>query len=245
MGRKQKLKQERRMEEVSQMNERKKKRNKTIKILLFLVLIAWAGSQVAIAMKSKKEEKNPIAVIETDKGNIKMELYKNDAPKTVENFMKLANEKFYDGITFHRVEPGFVIQAGDPVSKGVHGKDYVFSGEENPDKLPVVGMGGPGYKFEDEINPWSLGLSDSTVKANEAKGFTYDKNLKSHKIEVGTLAMANSGANTNGSQFFIVTEKPQPQLDGMYTAFGKVIEGMDVAAKIERGDVMRKVYILK
>ncbi|MCK4919280.1 MAG: peptidylprolyl isomerase, partial [Candidatus Pacebacteria bacterium] len=79
------------------------------------------------------------------------------------------------------------------------------------------GTGGPGYSFEDEIN--------------------------SHKVEVGSLAMANSGPNTNGSQFFIVTERAQPHLDGKHTVFGKVLEGMDVVTSIEQGDVMNMVYV--
>jgi len=230
MGRKQKLKQERRMEEVNQIIENRKKRNKVIKVLFFLVLIVWAGYQVAIAMNSKKEEKNPVAVIETGKGNIKLELYKNDAPKTVENFEKLANEKFYDGTKFHRVISDFMIQGGDPLSK-----------DNDPEN---DGKGDPGYKFEDEINPWSLGLDDNTIKTYEALGYKYDNNLRSHKVDVGSLAMANSGPNTNGSQFFIVTQKPQPHLDGKHTVFGKVIEGMDVVRNIGQGDVMNKVYML-
>lgn len=249
MGRKQKLKQERRMEEVGQMIESRKKRNKVIKILLLLVLIAWAAYQIIIAMSSKKNpetiiEDNPVAVIETGKGNIKLELYKNDAPKTVENFIKLANEKYYDGIKFHRVMSDFMIQGGDPVSKGEHGKDFLYYGEENPNNLAVVGSGGPGYEFEDEINPWSLGLGEEAIKANEAIGYKYDKNLRSHKVEVGSLAMANSRPNTNGSQFFIVTERSQPHLDGRHTVFGRVLEGMDVVRSIQQGDSMNNIYIL-
>ncbi|MFZ2970759.1 MAG: peptidylprolyl isomerase [Minisyncoccia bacterium] len=195
------------------------------------------------ANETPKKE-NKIAVIETNKGSINLELYTDDAPKTVENFIKLTNEKFYYGIKFHRVEPGFVIQGGDPVSKGVHGKDFIYDKEENPNNLPVAGTGGPGYYFEDEINPWSLGLDENTIKLYESKGYKYSKDLNSHKVDVGALAMANSGPNTNGSQFFIVTEKPQPHLDGKHTVFGKVIEGMDVVRSIKQGDVMNRVYIL-
>lgn len=178
-----------------------------------------------------EKKANRIAVIETEKGNIKLELYTNDAPKTVENFVKLANEKFYDGTKFHRVVPHFVIQGGDPLSK-----------DDDPSN---DGTGGPGYKFEDEINPWSLGLDEKTIKLYESEGYKYRKDLRSHKVTVGSVAMANSGPNTNGSQFFIVTEKDQPSLDGRYTVFGRVIEGMDVVRKIEKGDVMKRVYIVK
>jgi cyclophilin family peptidyl-prolyl cis-trans isomerase len=121
----------------------------------------------------------------TSQGPIEIELYAKDAPKTVNNFVFLAREKFYDGLTFHRVIKDFMIQGGDPLG---------------------TGTGGPGYQFEDEIN--------------------------SHKIDVGTLAMANAGPNTNGSQFYIVTEKAQPSLDGKYTVFGNVTMGMENVRKI-------------
>jgi len=170
-----------------------------------------------------------VVIIETDKGNIKLELYASDAPRTVENFVKLANENFYNGTKFHRVISDFMIQGGDPLSK-----------DDDPSN---DGTGGPGYKFEDEMNPISLGLDEVTIKRYEAGGYEYDYNLNSHKMEVGVLAMANSGPNTNGSQFFIVTESPQPHLDGKHTVFGKVLEGMDVVRSIEQGDVISRVYV--
>ena len=134
------------------------------------------------------------ATMHTTHGTITLELFDEDAPKTVENFKKLAGEAFYDGIIFHRVIPDFMIQGGCPQG---------------------TGTGGPGYTFEDEINE--------------------------HKIVRGTLAMANAGPNTNGSQFFIVTADATPWLDGKHTAFGQVTEGMDTVDKIEgvetgRGD---------
>lgn len=163
-----------------------------------------------------------IAVIQTAKGDIKLELYPEAAPKTVANFAALAEKGFYNGLTFHRVVADFVIQGGDPNGNGT---------------------GGPGYTFADEINPWSLGLSEDVIKSYEAQGYQYDKNLASHKMEAGSLAMANSGPNTNGSQFFIVTTQAQPHLDGKHTVFGKVIEGMDVVLKIQQGDIMKKVAV--
>jgi len=131
--------------------------------------------------------------IKTNFGDITIGLFDADAPETVKNFVKLANEGFYDGTKFHRVIKDFMIQGGDPNSK-----DSDWSND---------GTGGPGYSFKDEIN--------------------------SHKLVCGTLAMANSGPNTNGSQFFIVTAKETPWLDGKHTVFGKVLEGMDVVKKIE------------
>lgn len=135
-----------------------------------------------------------IAVMETNYGKIKLELFAKDAPKTVANFIKLAQTGFYDKTKFHRVIKDFMIQGGDPNSK-----------DDDPSN---DGYGGPGYTFEDEIN--------------------------SHKLARGILAMANSGPNTNGSQFFIVTAESTPWLDGKHTAFGKVIAGMDVVDKIEK-----------
>ena len=137
------------------------------------------------------------ATIETSKGNIVIDLYPKHAPKTVNNFVFLARQGFYDGIKFHRVISNFMIQGGDPTG---------------------TGMGGPGYKFEDET-----------------KG-----NPLTH--ETGVLSMANAGANTNGSQFFI-THSPQPHLNGKHTVFGKVREGQDVVNAIRQNDVTTKVTI--
>jgi cyclophilin family peptidyl-prolyl cis-trans isomerase len=126
------------------------------------------------------------ATMQTTEGPIVFELFDEDAPKTVENFRKLAGEGFYDGLSFHRVIKDFMIQGGCPQG---------------------TGTGGPGYTFEDEINP--------------------------HKIVRGALAMANAGPDTNGSQFFIVTADACPWLDGKHTVFGPVSDGMDVVDKLE------------
>ncbi|MDQ3850410.1 MAG: peptidylprolyl isomerase [Actinomycetota bacterium] len=122
----------------------------------------------------------------TTEGVVILELFDEDAPKTVANFKQLAGQGFYDGLIFHRTIKDFMIQGGCP--KG-------------------TGTGGPGYTFEDEIND--------------------------HKLVRGALAMANSGPNTNGSQFFIVTAKATPWLDGKHTVFGEVVDGMDVVDRIE------------
>jgi peptidyl-prolyl cis-trans isomerase B (cyclophilin B) len=231
MGRKKLLKLQRKEEKKQEVFHKKESKKKMAIRVVFLALLVFGVYQINIAMNNNvnnnlqnepiQEEKkeNKIAVIETDKGNIKLELFINDAPKTVENFVKLASENFYDGIRFHRVFSNFMIQGGDPISKGIHKEDFVYDKEDNPNNLPIAGTGGPGYKFEDEIN--------------------------SHKVEVGFLAMANSGPNTNGSQFFIVTEKAQPHLDGKHTVFGKVIEGMEVVRNIKQGDVMNKIYVVE
>ncbi|MEK7175699.1 MAG: peptidylprolyl isomerase [Patescibacteria group bacterium] len=134
------------------------------------------------------------ATLNTNKGKITIEFFSKETPKTVANFIKLSQENFYDGIKFHRVIKGFMIQGGDPLTK-------------DDSKMNYWGQGGPGYAFEDEIH-------------------SKNKNNK------GTISMANSGPNTNGSQFFI-NVNDNNFLDTKHTVFGKVINGMDVVAKIE------------
>jgi len=139
--------------------------------------------------KEEKVKKEKIAVIKTNLGTIKFKFYDKDAPKTAENFIKLTEKGFYNGVIFHRVIKGFMIQGGDPTG---------------------TGRGGPGYKFEDELNPDTASYKEGYKK--------------------GVVAMANAGPNTNGSQFFIMhVDSPLPN---KYTIFGKVIEGQDVVDKI-------------
>lgn len=154
---------------------------------------AYASWREKRQAKLERENRKMYATMSTTMGDIKFELFKKDAPKTVENFKGLAEKGYYNGVIFHRVIQDFMIQGGDPTGTG-RGGESIY-----------------GEKFEDEINK--------------------------HKIIAGTLAMANAGPNTNGSQFFIVTEAPQPHLDGKHTAFGQVIEGMDVVKKIAAVEV--------
>lgn len=133
------------------------------------------------------------AVIKTNLGNITVEFYGAESPVTVNNFLNLAKDGFYDGIKFHRIIKGFMIQGGDPLTKTAD--------------VSLYGTGGPGYKFQDEFN--------------------------TKKLVAGSLAMANSGPGTNGSQFFIVTATETPWLDGRHTNFGQVVSGMDIVQKIE------------
>lgn len=168
------------------------------------------------------------ASIKTAKGDIVLELYPEVAPKTVANFVKLAREGFYNGIKFHRVIPEFMIQGGDPLSKT---------------NDPRTGSGGPGYQFEDEINPKALGMPDSAIAALKSEGYSYSDTLQSLPVAVGAIAMANAGPDTNGSQFFIVTVDDQPHLNGRHTVFGKVIQGMEVVRSIRQGDVIQSIEI--
>jgi peptidyl-prolyl cis-trans isomerase A (cyclophilin A) len=169
-------------------------------ILLSLSFNAFAGEKTA----ASKTAKNPVAVIKTNIGTITLTLFKDKAPKTVENFIGLAKgtkewkdpkssktmkgKSLYQGTIFHRVIPDFMIQGGDPLGMGV---------------------GGPGYQFEDEFSPLD--------------NFNHP----------GILAMANAGPNTNGSQFFI-TVAPTPHLNQHHTIFGEVTSGLDVAIKISK-----------
>ena len=169
-------------------------------ILLALVAGIWFLSPQK-AKEPKQYNAYPAMTIDTTKqyyatfkmengGEFVAQLYADKAPKTVNSFVFLARDGFFDGVTFHRVLDGFMAQGGDPTG---------------------TGMGGPGYSFEDEIDP----------------SLTFD--------QAGLLAMANSGPNTNGSQFFI-TYAPTPHLNGLHTIFGQIIEGMDVVNALTRRD---------
>jgi cyclophilin family peptidyl-prolyl cis-trans isomerase len=157
---------------------------------------------------------NRTAVIETNKGTIKIELLEQDAPKATENFRLLAEKNYYDGVIFHRVIKNFMIQGGDPLGEGYGGESAW------------------GGKFDDEID-----------RSSELYSGVYEK---------GTVAMANSGPNTNGSQFFIMhVDYPLPPA---YVKFGRVTEGQDVVDSIAETEtnhkdkpvqpvVMSRVYI--
>ena len=141
--------------------------------------------------------KSYTATLDTSRGRIVCELYPKDAPKTVNNFVFLAREGFYNGTKFHRVISDFMIQGGDPTG---------------------TGRGGPGYKFEDEV----------------------ENNPKKHTV--GSLSMANAGPNTNGSQFFI-THVVTDWLNGKHTVFGQVISGQEVVNSVQQGDTLDNVSI--
>jgi peptidyl-prolyl cis-trans isomerase B (cyclophilin B) len=234
MGKAQKLKEQRKLEKLTEATDKKAKKRKTETIIVVVVLVLVLGTVAFFYLnrihKEKVIMKNLISVtMETTKGNIELQLDKNAAPKTVDNFVKLAKAGFYDGTKFHRVVKDFVIQGGDPLSK---------------DNDPTNdGTGGPGYMFPDEINPKSIGVPDETIKQLEAAGYKYDYSLTSLPNKVGAIAMANSGPDTNGSQFFIITTQDQPNLNGRHTVFGQVINGMDVVRQIEQGDIINKVII--
>jgi peptidylprolyl isomerase/peptidyl-prolyl cis-trans isomerase B (cyclophilin B) len=162
-----------------------------------LVLLAVVTALPASPAGAQGKPMHPTAVIVMEKGGeIRIELYPEDAPKHVESFVTLSKKGFYNGLTFHRVEPGFVAQGGDPKGNGT---------------------GGPGYTLKAEFNQ--------------------------RKHVRGTLAMARSqDPDSAGSQFYICFA-PAPFLDGKYTVFGQVVQGMEVVDKIRVGDKMKTVRI--
>ena len=208
MGKKSRQKWINREEKVAKTKNKNRKFKKAFKIFLVLLLIGLFGTCGVLAWKKygpkktttntetnttvdNQQKDNEVVVLDTNKGVIKFQLYRTATPKTVENFVKLAGEGFYDGTKFHRVIKDFMIQGGDPLSKDDTKKDS-------------WGTGDPGYKFADE--PITL------------------------DYKRGIVVMANSGANTNGSQFFIMHK--DTNLPKSYVIFGNVIEGMDVVDKI-------------
>jgi len=165
-------------------------------IIAVIVLLGIAGIYYYNQTKNNStnstvKNMSHMVTIKTNLGDITFQTYDTDAPNTVKNFITLAEKGFYDGVIFHRVIDGFMIQGGDPTG---------------------TGMGGPGYKFDDELNPQTESYKQGYKK--------------------GVVAMANSGPNTNGSQFFImVADRPLPNL---YTIFGSVVSGQDVADAISK-----------
>ena len=168
-----------------------------IKRVSLLILSILMMMTVAVQSYSK-EYKMKVKII-TAKGDVNINLLPDKSPVTVANFVNLAKKGYYDGLKFHRVIDNFMAQGGDPTG---------------------TGMGGPGYRFEDEVN----------------NGLNFSK--------AGKLAMANAGPGTNGSQFFITTV-PTEWLNGNHTIFGEVVSDADLAVvkKLSNGDVMTKVVV--
>ncbi len=174
---------------------------KLLAVILFLSLGLLVRGEAA-AQKAPRAE---TAVLETSLGTIEIELYRADAPKTVENFVKLAQKKFFDGLRFHRVAKGFVIQTGDPLSRDVK-------------SMAKWGSGGKsiyGKEFEDELNPAAPSFQKGYVR--------------------GTVAMANRGPNTNTSQFFIMlADAPRmPKNYTIFGKVIRGIETVDVIGAVE------------
>ena len=190
-------------------------------IAIVLVVIALVAAFIGIIKNATFEKKNPIATIEVqDYGTIKVELYPDYAPNTVANFIALANRGFYNGLTFHRVIPGFMIQGGDKKGDGTG--------------VPTLGD--------------LKGTDDDTTYNIKGEMIASGNTKNKLKMEAGVIAMARSdytsisssltteSYNSAGSQFFIMHEN-NPGINGAYTGFGKVIEGMDIVDKIANLEV--------
>jgi peptidyl-prolyl cis-trans isomerase B (cyclophilin B) len=169
--------------------------------------VEWWKAETLLRDAETKADNLPRLRLETSRGVIVVELFENEAPNTVANFIDLADRQFFDGTKFHRVIPDFMVQGGDPNSRNDDPKDD--------------GKGGPGYAIADELP--------------EGK---FRRHFR------GSLAMANSGPDTNGSQFYIAA-RPTGHLDGKHTVFGRVLDGMDVVDKTEQGDTLLSVTILR
>jgi peptidyl-prolyl cis-trans isomerase B (cyclophilin B) len=162
-----------------------------------VIALALAGVNTQTQAQEAKAVSDINIIVKTNKGNIEGTIYASKVPLTAANFLNLAKRGYYNGITFHRVIPNFMIQGGDPTGSG---------------------RGGPGYRFEDEIDP----------------SLKHDRG--------GLFSMANAGPSTNGSQFFI-THVPTAWLDGKHAIFGTVTKGKDVVDAIKQGDKIESIEI--
>jgi cyclophilin family peptidyl-prolyl cis-trans isomerase len=179
-----------------------------------------------------------VVTLKTTMGNIAIELDADAAPKTVTNFITLAKAGYYDGLTFHRVIDGFMIQGGDPSGNGSGGESIYgpkFEDEINANVYGLdkgtIGQMAQGQELPENLVPYA----DKSLKQyyTEVEGYRYNDALPSIPFTAGVIAMANSGANSNGSQFFI-TQVDTAFLAGKHTVFGRVTAGMDIVNAIAK-----------
>jgi len=171
---------------------------RTLAVVLALTVVAGA--------QTKSPGAGPLLVLETVKGTIEIETYPEEAPKTVARIVELVNKNFYNGQRFHRADPNFVVQVGDPVSRDMSRIDW-------------WGRQGSGKP---------IGIAEITKK---------------RKNGVGSVGMGHSGSPADADSQFYITRRVAPELDGKYTVFGKVLKGMDVVNKIQKGDILRRAYL--
>lgn len=174
-----------------------------------------------------KDGKDYQANIKTNLGQFTVELFEENAPITVNNFVFLSSEGYYDGIKVHRVLKDFLFQTGDRTTLS--------------DNKSLYGTGGPGYVLSDEVNWESLNLDPLKIQTLTSEGYVSKQGLISKPLQKFSIAMANSGPNSNGSQFFIVTadntDKKLDDIKGKYTVFGKVVDGFDTIESINFAEV--------
>ena len=188
-----------------------------IAILVVIVLIGVVG--FGYYKKATENKQNPIVTMEVkDLGTIKLELYPDKAPNTVANFIKLANNGFYDGLTYHRIVKDFMVQGGDKEGTGSGSPTLGdLKGEENNEKYSIKG------EFVQN------GFNKNNIRFE--KGV-----IAMARSDYSSMGMTEEGYNSAGSQFFIMT-KDNANLNGQYAAFGKVIEGWDVLDKLNETEV--------
>jgi cyclophilin family peptidyl-prolyl cis-trans isomerase len=165
-----------------------------------------AALTISVYGQEKSPGAGPIIVLETAKGTIEFETYPEEAPKTVARIVELVKKNFYTGLRFHRVEPGFVVQVGDPSSRDMS-------------RMGDWGRRGSGTP---------IGVAEITKKRRHV---------------LGAVAMAHSGDPKLAESQFYILKRNAPELDGKYTVFGKVLKGMDVVGKIQKGDVLKRAYL--
>ena len=175
-------------------------------LVLGLGLSTVALGTVAAGAQQKSPGAGPVVVLETVKGTIEFETYPDEAPKTVERVVELVKKNFYNGQRFHRAEPKFVVQIGDPQSR-------------LPQMIEHWGRSGFGKP---------IGVSEITKKRRHLRG---------------AVAMAHTGDPSEASSQFYITLANRPDLDGKYTVFGRVITGMAVADRLEKGDMLKRASV--
>lgn len=191
-----------------------------IAIILVVALIGWLG--IGYYQKVFVKVQNPIATMEIEGyGTVKIELYPDMAPNTVANFISLANRGYYNGLTFHRTIPDFMIQGGDKKGDGTGSVNYSDLKDEGEEKAYTI-------KGEFVAN----GFKKNTLRHEEGV-------ISMARGDYSAYGYAEEGYNSAGSQFFIMT-KNTSTLNGLYAAFGKVIEGMDVVHNIENVEVVTR-----
>lgn len=174
--------------------------------VLVAVLAAGAFAVSARALAQSSPGAGPVVVLDTVKGVIEFETYPEEAPKTVARILELVRKGFYNGLRFHRADPNFVIQVGDPQTRN-------FTLQNR------WGTGGSGKP---------IGVAEITKKRSHGRG---------------AVAMGHAGSAKDADSQFYITLRVAPELDAKHTVFGRVIRGLDVAAKIQKNDVLKKAYV--
>ena len=174
--------------------------------LLSLVLATFVSAGAFVAAQQKSAGAGPIIVLDTAKGTIELETYPEEAPQTVARILELVKKNFYNGLRFHRADPNFVVQVGDPVTRDV--SRQAWWGRQ--------GSGKP------------IGVSEITKKRRHL---------------AGSVSMAHASRPADADSQFFILRRAAPELDGKHVVFGRVVKGMDVVARIQRGDILKRAFV--